>query len=135
MTTERELAEIKQRLGELRADLRDSDRQHLERYHSLKSDVGAVGMLVDAAKRADAALAEHDDRLTGVERVCGNTSEAQKRADKRLEKLEGMNISVLAAQVQDLRGQVRWLIVTFVGFILTILIGIIVFLVNQRAIG
>jgi hypothetical protein len=51
--------------------------------------------------------------------------------EERLKALELANISVLADRLNRLAGQVSWMIGTLVAFILTILGGIIVFLVTQ----
>lgn len=135
MTEERQIQELRQRQQELREDLKSVDKEHLDRYHSLKGDVATVGLLVEAAKRTEVSLSDHDDRLNDVERSCGRANDRLDNHAERLRALEAMNVAVLAEQVKDLRGQVRWLIVSFTGMIISILIGIIVFLINSRAVG
>jgi hypothetical protein len=51
--------------------------------------------------------------------------------EKRITSLEATNVAVLADRLNRLSGQVTWMIASFAGLILTILGGIIVFLVTQ----
>jgi hypothetical protein len=51
--------------------------------------------------------------------------------DKRVTKIEDTNILVLADRVLRLTGLVTWMIATMATFILTILGGVIIFLVTK----
>lgn len=121
---------IEERLRDLRDDVRTIDKAHLDRYHSLKTDTDAVKLLIDAAKRMDAALNEHDDRVADLERECGDAKGATTRLEGRVRDLEAMRIAVLADRLDRLTRQVSWMIGAFITLILTTLGGIIVYLIS-----
>jgi hypothetical protein len=112
----------------LRRDLAQFEKANRDRYHELRSRTEAVAIMVEIQKRQDIALAELDTRMNDAERDVAKNSDRLDNHRERLVALENLNVSVLASQVKDLRAQVRYMTISFVGMIVSILVGVIVFL-------
>lgn len=123
--------DVRAQIRELRQELKEAQQETRERHHRLRTDIAAISLLTDSQRRTEAALSDHDDRIDAIGRSCETAVGRLDYHKQRLEHLESINTSVLAEQVKDLRGQVRWLIVSFVGMIMSVLSGIIVFLIVQ----
>ena len=119
------------RLNDQRRDIAEFEKANRERYHELRSKTEAVAIMLDIQKRQDAALAELDTRSDEIERVARKAADRGDNHNERLVALENLNVSVLASQVRDLRAQVRYMTISFVGMIVSILVGVIVFLATQ----
>jgi hypothetical protein len=115
-------------LDGLRRDLAQFEKANRDRYHELRSRTEAVAIMVEIQKRQDIALAELDTRMNDAERDVAKNSDRLDNHRERLVALENLNVSVLASQVKDLRAQVRYMTISFVGMIVSILVGVIVFL-------
>jgi len=123
--------DVERRLNDQRRDIHELEKANRERYHELRSRTEAVNIMVEIQKRQDASLAELDTRMNDVERMAGQNSDRLDNHRERLVALENLNVSVLASQVRDLRAQVRYMTISFVGMIVSILVGVIVFLATQ----
>lgn len=133
--TEREVAAMRERMKRYEDDLRQFNQQHLDRYHSLKATTDAVGLLVDHQRRSEAALEEHDERLGQMERICGNAKDRLDSHVERLKALEsrdvGTKVEVMSVQLSELTRRVTYQTGVFVTLILSVLGGVIIFLITK----
>jgi hypothetical protein len=115
-------------LDGLRRELAQFEKANRERYHELRSRTEAVGIMVEIQKRQDVALGDLDNRMNDNERSSEKCADRLDNHRERLVALESLNVAVLASQLKDLRVQVRYMTSAFIGMIVSILVGIIVFL-------